>query len=730
MPSSTLSQLGNDWLAYLSHPAFACTALFALLICVVPAARNVVIEVVCQVYVALVHRPFRSSPTDFLFTNHEAPLPPTNSIWSRIQARTTLKWRAQKRGLRHEKDINWGHPDAVRDGDMIEAWDRIAEWDQQCFHPHKLEQLRRIGDPLADDALDQVDTLRSAKKQTSTDTLRSIYDQALTESNSSGEHTACHQFWKAVDRRPPPGAGALGLDWYQSRYGTEAVSNLKQWPRYSSTLQQESAPTPPVWSPSDASTIDARNELDELEAEAEVLRRGQDVFYRYAGPMLTVLLHFSLSGGFASPRITEVLKQTAYLVPTAAGRGKDTKSSETPQLPTIDDLKQMFHVDKPRADRTWNRLLETTQFVLDVVEKAGSLRPPSSNASPPSSTTASANDSAALPPPELGGEGWQSAVRVRLLHTSVRRRVLKLAEERRNDNPASTINVYDVEKNGVPINQEDMLGTLCAFSSAPLAMLQRIGVSPTAQERKDYIALWQHVGFYMGIEPALLRRAFGDARAADRTLWCTILHLFNKVEIMGSQQGNQTGAIGPRMQGPTIPVLIACAERPPFYTPLSAHVAISRRLLGKSLADSLALPASSARREARTDIAFLGMQIPILFGSIYPRSAWEKRKLELSRPLLRRLVVFSFGNKRTKFEMPSHATAESKAHDGEKANVETRSSSHIDVAENKEENMQLVRQWHWLMREMIAVFVLTALSVVAVAAAGYLYLSSFLRVSS
>ncbi len=294
--------------------------------------------------------------------------------------------------------------------------------------------------------------------------------------------------------------------------------------------------------------------------------------------------------------------------------------------------------------------------------------------------------------PRGGRRRLASAVRVRLLHTNVRRRVLKLVQRRRNETTGLAANAYSVEKNGVPINQEDMLATLCAFSVAPLAMLQRIGISPTAQEREDLIALWRHVGFYMGIEPAILRTAFCDSRTADRTLWSTILHLFSKVEIIGAQQGPEGASVGPRMQGPTIPVLIACADRPPFHTPLSAHVAIARRLLGKSLADSLALPASSATREVLTDIAFLGMRIPILFGAIYPRASWEKRRLTLARPLLRRLIVFSFNNKRTKFEMPSShtaATPEGKEKDSERINVETRSTSHQEVPKTRSKTWSL-----------------------------------------
>ncbi|SJX63626.1 uncharacterized protein SRS1_14378 [Sporisorium reilianum f. sp. reilianum] len=727
MTSADLVERGRAAAETLSSSTLALAVLVTLLLLCVPPARALLIDLLCYVYVTIAHRPFRSSPTDFLFSGNEAPLSATSSIWSRIQASTVLKWRAQRQGLRHEKTIDWSQDDAVQHGDMIEAWDRIVEWDQRCLHPHKLEQLRSIGDPLADQALEQVESLAEATqpKRTSTDTLRRIYDQASRQDAAATDASDCLSFYKAVDRRPPPGAGALGLEWYESHNGQAAINSLPRWPQCPSTNKQEPAANLPIWTPHDATTLDARTQSEELQAEAEVIRRGQDVFYRYAGPILTVLLHFSLAGGFASPRITQVLKQTAYLVPTAsASRSQDSKTSRTASLPTVEELRQTFKVDKAHADRTWNRLLETTQFVLDVVEKADSLTPPSIAAlSAPGRDTVDGHSP--LAPPEMGGDGWQSAVRVRLLHTNVRHRVLKLVERGRNGSSDTNSHVYDVDKNGIPINQEDMLGTLCAFASAPLAMLQRIGVAPTAQERKDYIALWRHIGFYMGIEPALLRVAFADAQAADRTLWCTVLHLFSQVEVLDRQLGDHAQ---PGMQGPTIPVLIACADRPPFHTPLSAHVGISRRLLGKSLADSLSLPASSAKREVLSDIAFLGMQVPILFGYLYPRQSWEKRRLELARPLLRRLIVFSFGNKRTKFEMPTSSSEQGHKPQGEreeeKGNVETQSSDHVDVPENKQHILRLAREWRWLMREMIGVLVLAAFAPVALSVSAYFYLGS------
>lgn len=99
------------------------------------------------------------------------------------------------------------------------------------------------------------------------------------------------------------------------------------------------------------------------------IRRGQDVFYRFAGAMLTGLLYQSLIGGFGAFRIS------ATLVKTGA-----------------------FNVEHARR-----RLYQTTQHILQVTDSPEALMP--------------------------GGEGWKSTIRVRMLHCSVRANILRLAHE-------------------------------------------------------------------------------------------------------------------------------------------------------------------------------------------------------------------------------------------------------------------------------------------------------------
>lgn len=100
------------------------------------------------------------------------------------------------------------------------------------------------------------------------------------------------------------------------------------------------------------------------------IARGQDVFYRYGGPVLTGLAYQSLLGGMGAARVVEVLSRTGGFAASTAR----------------------------------HRLFETTQHLLQCTKSLQSIQP--------------------------GGEGWIATIRVRLLHVAVRNRILKLAETR------------------------------------------------------------------------------------------------------------------------------------------------------------------------------------------------------------------------------------------------------------------------------------------------------------
>jgi hypothetical protein len=63
--------------------------------------------------------------------------------------------------------------------------------------------------------------------------------------------------------------------------------------------------------------------------------------------------------------------------------------------------------------------------------------------------------------------------------------------------------VWDTKTLGEPINQEDLSGTLQAFSCRIIQGLNQIGVDLTAAQREGYTHLWRVVGYLMGVREEL-----------------------------------------------------------------------------------------------------------------------------------------------------------------------------------------------------------------------------------
>jgi len=135
-----------------------------------------------------------------------------------------------------------------------------------------------------------------------------------------------------------------------------------------------------------------------------MLARGQAVFLQYSPVALLSLFYISLVGGFSAPLITKVLMGTGYL--TSAKKGK-----------------------------VMERLVDTHQMVARCLEE-GALLP--------------------------GAEGHEAVLRVRFLHSSVRRRML--CHGKRGAGGAGGAGAWDSATYGVPVNQEDLAATLLAFS--------------------------------------------------------------------------------------------------------------------------------------------------------------------------------------------------------------------------------------------------------------------------
>ena len=124
------------------------------------------------------------------------------------------------------------------------------------------------------------------------------------------------------------------------------------------------------------------------------------------------------------------------------------------------------------------RIIETAQMIIDVMSPGGL-------------------------DPASRGAGLRSAQKVRLMHATIRH----LVGEDPSWDPA-----FDL-----PINQEDLAGTLCAFSTAVLDGLARLDVDLSRAEIDAYMHTWNVVGHVMGVREELLPANFAEGRAlSDR----------------------------------------------------------------------------------------------------------------------------------------------------------------------------------------------------------------------
>jgi hypothetical protein len=125
------------------------------------------------------------------------------------------------------------------------------------------------------------------------------------------------------------------------------------------------------------------------------------------------------------------------------------------------------------------RIAETGQMLMDVMdlgrERPETLRP--------------------------GGTGYATIRGVRLLHAVVRRTLL------------SDPSIWNREQWGVPVNQEDLLGTLTTFTIAVFEGLDRLGIPYTPDEADAYLHTWCVIGHLLGIRPAPARLPIGRAEA-------------------------------------------------------------------------------------------------------------------------------------------------------------------------------------------------------------------------
>ncbi len=197
------------------------------------------------------------------------------------------------------------------------------------------------------------------------------------------------------------------------------------------------------------------------------------------------------------------------------------------------------------------RVLETAQFVFDVMTPGG------------------------LDP---AGRGIRAAQKVRLMHSTIRHLIL-------------IDGAWDSASWGVPINQEDLAGTLMTFSVVILDAFAAVGIALTAAQQTAYLHLWNVVGHFLGVAQPLLPRSVDDGQA--------LMAAIREDQWQGSVAGQQLAQALVLTMDDYLPHVVA-----------DLPVALVRKVAGDRVCDLLALPRNDwtalVVREAGAVDAMLG----------------------------------------------------------------------------------------------------------------------------
>ena len=281
--------------------------------------------------------------------------------------------------------------------------------------------------------------------------------------------------------------------------------------------------------------------------------RGQKVFQRYLPHVSVTLFYLSLVGGFSAAVITKVLFATGYLA--SSPRLVMRRLLDTGLFLSASRHKHAFL----RDPQPWCR------FLFDVcLDGPESLRP--------------------------GGRGFECCLEVRALHASVRTRLSKRG--------------WDVEKYGVPVNQEDMVVTLLAFSYNVLIGVEFLKGSRVSEEEEgDYLHLWRYLGHLLGVRDE--HNPCRSYAAAKATLESIVVHILEpdadskklaKAMLAAPSGGDATGYA--------------------FLT----RAELCRYMIGDGLADALDLPVAppSLRvKLVRLWLAAVGVAIDSRLGRLF-----------------------------------------------------------------------------------------------------------------
>ena len=265
---------------------------------------------------------------------------------------------------------------------------------------------------------------------------------------------------------------------------------------------------------------------------------------------------------------------------------------------------QVLHLTGRLVTDRRRRVMETGQFLIDVLTVGGL---------------------------DERGKGLRTIQRVRLMHAAVRH----LIKARNEQQPG----LWDPDW-GTPINQEDLAGTLLAFSYVVAGPLRRLGVHVPAKDADAYLHLWNVIGHLLGVRDELFVRGIGDATA--------LVGAIRRRQFRASPEGQEmTGALLGLLDEMTV-----------FHSFDDTIPPLVRHLIGDETADLLGVPLSRLTDDLGRLTRVSNWFFVHIFGRTERDSPHYQRVSRLIRPfandLFHGLFRLERGGQRAPFDIPDH----------------------------------------------------------------------------
>lgn len=265
---------------------------------------------------------------------------------------------------------------------------------------------------------------------------------------------------------------------------------------------------------------------------------------------------------------------------------------------------QVLHLTMRLDTDARRRVMETGQFLIDVLTVGGL---------------------------DEDGTGRRTIQRVRLMHAAVRH----LIEERRKQDPTIWNPAW-----GVPINQEDLAGTMLAFSDIVAGPLPKLGVQVPPEDADAYLHLWNVIAHLLGL--------CDEMRVRDLTDAGELVEAIKHRHFRASPEGQEM----------TRALLGLLDELTPTHQFDATIPPLVRYLVGTHTADLLDVPPSGLVDEAERLGGLARLVYRFVVGDTDHTSLRYELIAGIVRPfgkeLLRGLFELERGGDRAPFDIPEH----------------------------------------------------------------------------